>query len=743
MPTPAAFPEPSGSNPQGKPEILPLPGVGDGALPGDPAPAALSSSPDIGSLLRGLRRRWLLAVTLSLILGALAAGAAWFLLTPKFTAFAQVRIASYVPKLTPGKENEQSAFGVYIRSQAALIRSRPVVQAALRKDEVKRLALENIYPEPASYIEEELKVEFQEASEFLTLTLPNAESHIAVTVLKAIVASYLDYIEYTEKQGRIQAVTELQKVYDESNANLKTKKANLKRLAADLGTVDKDTLNRQRDEILSKIRELRSERHPLRQELLRSQGTLESQEAQLKAMEDYKIDDADVDAVLEHNPSAKTLLTRVQIDKQLIDYYDRRSTDPKSEPARIRAVKDLEDIEPKLTKLREAARNEIKERGLARTRENFNLAKIQFQNSIRINQDALAKLDTEIKELSTQASKLTGGATDTEFLQSEIARLDKVLDEVGLRLEEQRMNLRAADRITLHQDAELQKRDAKKQILATAIVPLAVIFGVCMFVAYGDHKQRRVYTASEVASGLGIRVVGAVPELPNLERYLATPAGEPDLEGHPVLESIDAIRTVLLRNAQREGTRVVLLTSASAGEGKTTLAAHLASSLARAGRKTLLIDGDLRTPAVHQLFELSMQPGFSELLLGEVETPDAIQPTTLDHLSVITAGQWDREVLQALARDGLQGIFEKLREEYDFVLIDSHPVLAATDALLIGQRADAVILSVMRGVSQSPRVYAAAQRLTALGIRVLGAVVNGSDPEEAYGHAPGQVSAVA
>jgi MinD-like ATPase involved in chromosome partitioning or flagellar assembly len=126
-----------------------------------------------------------------------------------------------------------------------------------------------------------------------------------------------------------------------------------------------------------------------------------------------------------------------------------------------------------------------------------------------------------------------------------------------------------------------------------------------------------------------------------------------------------------------------------------------------------------------------MQPGYSEVALGEVELADAILPTTLDGLSFMAAGQWDREVLQALARDGLEGIFEKLQEEFDFVVIDSHPVLPATDSLLIGQRVDAVILSVLREVSQMPRVYAASQRLTTLGIRVLGAVVNGADPEEA------------
>jgi capsular exopolysaccharide synthesis family protein len=250
-----------------------------------------------------------------------------------------------------------------------------------------------------------------------------------------------------------------------------------------------------------------------------------------------------------------------------------------------------------------------------------------------------------------------------------------------------------------------------------------------MGVAWLDVRQRRVRSAGDVAAGLGIRVVGAVPGVPYLERRLAAA----DLEGCPAVESFDAIRTLLLRG---EANRVLLVTSAASGEGKTTLAAHLAGSLARAGRKTLLIDGDLRRPGVHQLFELPLQPGFSEVLLAEVEAAEAVQAAGSDGLAVMAAGQWDREVLQALARDGLEAVLEKLREEFDFLVIDSHPVLAATDSLLLAQHADAAILSVLRDVSQTPRVYSASQKLAELGVRVLGAVVNGADPDEVVAAAP-------
>jgi capsular exopolysaccharide synthesis family protein len=228
-------------------------------------------------------------------------------------------------------------------------------------------------------------------------------------------------------------------------------------------------------------------------------------------------------------------------------------------------------------------------------------------------------------------------------------------------------------------------------------------------------------------------VVGAVPAVPGpaLGRLVTTSDAQDEYESS-LLESIDAIRTMLLRDASLETTRVLMVSSAVAGEGKTTLATNLATSLARAGRKTLLVDCDLRCPAAHQLFEQSLQPGVSEILLGEVDLVDAIRPTTaIDGLWLIPAGQWDREVIQALARGGAQEMFDRLREEFDFIVVDSHPVLPATDSLLVGQNVDAVILAVMKDVSQVPRVHAAGQRLTSLGIRVLGAVVNGM-PSDVY-----------
>lgn len=118
---------------------------------------------------------------------------------------------------------------------------------------------------------------------------------------------------------------------------------------------------------------------------------------------------------------------------------------------------------------------------------------------------------------------------------------------------------------------------------------------------------------------------------------------------------------------------------------------------------------------------------------GDVTAEEVTRPTTVDRLSMIPAGRWSSKASRALAQDGVAGrIIRQFREQYDFVIIDSSPVLPVVDPLLIGQLVDGTILSVLRDVSRMPNVYAAHQRLIAGGVRVLGAVVNGVRGE-AYG----------
>jgi capsular exopolysaccharide synthesis family protein len=187
---------------------------------------------------------------------------------------------------------------------------------------------------------------------------------------------------------------------------------------------------------------------------------------------------------------------------------------------------------------------------------------------------------------------------------------------------------------------------------------------------------------------------------------------------------MDATRTMLVHAVQNEGLRVVVVTSAVKGEGKTLLCTHLAGSMARSGFRTLLIDADFRHPTAHRLFDIPCTPGLSELLHAQVDPEAVLYPGPLPDLTVMPAGQWHTTLGEALTRkQSVATILKDLKKSFDFILIDTAPVLVTPETLMVCQHADGVLFSVLRGVSRLPAVYAAYERMAMLRLRILGAVL--------------------
>ena len=171
-------------------------------------------------------------------------------------------------------------------------------------------------------------------------------------------------------------------------------------------------------------------------------------------------------------------------------------------------------------------------------------------------------------------------------------------------------------------------------------------------------------------------------------------------------ESVDGIAARVLRKAEIEQCRVIMVSSASGGEGKTTLATQLALSLARAGRRTVLVDFDLRRPAFDEVFGLPLEPGVCEVMRRQNDVLTLVHHIATNNLAVITAGRWDRNALASLSNGAAADMFAKLREEYDFVVVDTSPILPVADARFVSQHVDSVVLSVFRDM-RAPKIRAA------------------------------------
>jgi capsular exopolysaccharide synthesis family protein len=674
---------------------------------------------------------------LGLLFAPAAGVGAWFLLSAKYTAFARLYVASsplWIVSRNADVPEATRDFLTYLKTQADSVRSRPILYTVLQREDVRTLPSVVQQVDPVLWLEETLKVETQENSEFINVSLSGPNPEELVVLVNALTEVYLGENHRLEEKRRAERVQALEKILTDTRENLRKKKNELRGLADQFGTTDKGALTQKQLNLLAEFGELKKQLSQVQIERMRAEMRLEAHKATEKNQgESVLVPETAVNQALETDAVGKDHLTRIARLEEVISDYEANARYPEKESTYIRARQRVESHKKALSKRRQELRVELAKGVGLNSRAEYHIKLSQLEQDLlplARQEEALRK---EVDKLKTDAEKVGTSSTTVEMLREEIKVDEQFSDKVGAQLDQLRVELQSPHRVNLYQEAGLQKKDTKKQLAATILAPLGVLGCICLTISWLEFRLRRIRTAEEVIKGLGMRVMGAVPDVPQASRRLLVGTAAEQGSGEHLLESIDSIRTVLLRDASVTATRIVMVTSAIAGEGKTTLASHLASSLAHAGRRTLLIDCDLRRPAAHQMFELPLQPGFSEVMLEEVHVAEATMSTAVSGLWVIPAGQWDREVLQALAKGGLEQIFDKLRAEYDFIVVDSHPVLTGTDSLLIGQHVDAVIFSLLRDVSQTPRVYAAYQRLAALGIRVLGAVVNGSREEGLYG----------
>jgi polysaccharide biosynthesis transport protein len=341
-----------------------------------------------------------------------------------------------------------------------------------------------------------------------------------------------------------------------------------------------------------------------------------------------------------------------------------------------------------------------------------------------------AALLAEAKRLDEETRGIRKDAVDLSQLKDDVAKAEAIMHRASTKIDAMEVEQEAPARITQpDKEAILYTPDAtKRKLTFTAGAAGGALAFILLAFAWLEFQTHKVHSPEEVVDRLGLQLVGTVPDYSQHHwlSWFGRGGGDAGYTQSLLTESVDAARSLLLHTARTEKVQIVMITSALAGEGKTSLASHLAASLARAGRRTLLLDSDLRKPTLHRLFNMSREPGLSEVLRGTAGLPEVIRDTPIANLSLISAGQADAIALQALAQDAIADLFTQLRTQFDFIVVDSCPVLPVADSLLVGQYVDAVIFSLLREVSRLPRVQAAYQRLAMLGIPMLGAVVSGT-----------------
>jgi capsular exopolysaccharide synthesis family protein len=725
--TVANLPEPE-PRPHAHPHPLAHPGPGKAARP-----PALSASPDVGALTRALRRRWALALPLAVLASAALTTLAWVGLPHLMPATHLVRTTLHVsskrPALLPGTSGDgRLDFSTYQRTQTALITSRLVLSAALADPRVAELSIVRGLANPVEWLEKKIKADYTIAPEILSISIAGENASELVVLVNAVRDAYLQEIVNREQNELNTRLDRLKQFYAAKEEVLRRKRATLRGLAQSVGSQDAQTLARAHQYLLERLSMVQKELIQVRSDLRKAQVEALAEQAKEKAASDQVIPEGAVEEQIRKDQAfeqQRLEIARLEQEHEKARNLAVRPDHPavaKAGAALMIAKKVHDERREKLrplivAQLRERARYEA-QANAAHRRE-----RVSFLDRLQ------KELEKEVKSLEGETGQIKKGTVEIESLREEVVQEEDAVKKIGAQVQALTFELQAPARVTLLESATSSPKPDRREVLAGSVGVLTFTF-VLLGVALWEFRTRRVNGAQEVVQGLGIRLVGAIPALPRRARGRLTKAsGSRELRWRNLLtESIDMTRTMLVRAARKDSlqTQVVMVTSALAGEGKTSLSSHLAISLARAGFNTLLIDGDLRRPAAHRLFEAEVKPGFNEVLRGEVDVAATIRPTHVRGLSLIPAGEWSAHSTSALAQEGVAALLARLRRDYAFIVVDSSPVLPVVDPLLLGQHADGVLFSILHDVSRLPSVYAAYERVASLGIRILGAVISGT-----------------
>jgi len=197
--------------------------------------------------------------------------------------------------------------------------------------------------------------------------------------------------------------------------------------------------------------------------------------------------------------------------------------------------------------------------------------------------------------------------------------------------------------------------------------------------------------------------------------------------GSITAEAFRTLRTNLIFSQSIQTLRTIVVTSPSPKDGKSTTAANLAVTFAQQGMRVLLIDCDLRKARLHNMFQVSREPGFSQLLARQHTPAEVVQQTAVENLWLIPAGLLPANPSELLGSAIARTTIESLAADYDIVIIDTPPVHVAADALILGSMANGVLLVLRAGYSERAAAKEALQRLANVGAHVVGAVLNDPD----------------
>jgi len=696
--------------------------------------------PPTPNVLESLRRRWYIVLATTIILCAVGLPAIWFLVEPLYIVQGSVQIKQTVPSFLTGKpeSGEATNYGWYVNTQVQLMMSHPdSLRGVLDELEPRKLAFLSGKPRnrietvvakvvPRSHVvsSEEILRKAIANKEIAAVHIPNTEL-LAVTmrgydltearnVVDAFLNVYVRRFKDQSKLGDSTSIGKLENQQKELEREIQEKRGRMDAVARQNPTQVLDPNETLNQEIaMNRLALLQRELLRLEAQKIRIEGDIITYDPNVgPEMTSEEVVAARM-AYINADPMIKELTGNVvQMERDMIVA---QQTQLPSYPALQTRQAVLEAMKQQLKEKQDALGEEFENSRQKQSEEAAGRRKALAQEELRQIDIRIAQikemLEGEKGKLTVVAQNKLGMQGLTTDLALKVEMYDQVMRRIGLiQIEQDRM-----PQVVGPNPARLVGEQDKRFKLAGMTVFGALACGVGL--AFLRNKtDKTLQTPADVTRQTELALLGTTTSSRTIK---------PALFAEQIAGDYQTIRTNLGLLYNGGMPKRLVISSAGMREGKTTFAVNLATSLAKAGKKVLLVDGDLRKPDIgHMLNVLNNEGGLQNVLLGE--NPSGIVcvlPTS--GLHVLAANpRYLGDAYELLTSPTAAEQMERLSREYDHLIVDSPPALAFPDALVWAKLTDAVILVSFAGQTTVPELKEAKERFARIRARILGAVLS-------------------
>ena len=723
------------------------------------------ASPDLVKIL--LRWKWL--PILGSAIGATLGYLYFVQIAPTYRATAQVQVVAppkEIPISTFDNKMDSRSRGdelVIVRSSNVLRRAVDIGQLTQTQkgmlvgksaDEIIRM-LRN----PSSKMLEVRLGSKDVNSDIVDINVTTDNADLSVEIVQAIVIGYENHINEKVNEYSGEAKKILDKFNEKYEGDKKNAKKDLDELQKNKDLIwidgkprspasDKivkcmesiseiDVKMKNHDAVIQQIEKGRDANRPL-EELLRMalNSTFDSGFKQGEGNDVYRERDIarNMQTQIEQFESDRVIPFRSELDR----LRDQDLGD--SHPSVISAKTRLDRLEEELAR----RKAELKRVEVAFEKENGTSRKESFSVESRLTvaygalKETLSKLQFERNEFKKEADELREKAAEHQVKIStyainlaDLEALKGITDQIGESLRKldfgSDFGVKSITRLEFPTSGSFAGPYWTRYLGIGALLGFVAFSGLAYLLEIADRSYRN---PDEIAGDLGMPIIGHLPlaalsRSDRIDEKVDSSIVTLHKNRSSLAEAFRGIRTAVFFGCQQGNIKVIQVTSPVPGDGKSTVAGNLAVSIAQSGRRVCLVDCDFRRPRVAKIFGLKEDIGLVQVIGGKVELDDAIQQTSIENLFSVTCGRRPGNPSELLSSERFADSLAALREQFDFVIVDTPPMLVVSDPANVAGLVDAVLLTVRLRRNLKPIATRAAQMLHSLNANMLGVVVNG------------------